>query len=342
MARERPSAWCVWIAALLVSAACGALRGDEPARSPGGGPPDAASRPFRPADFQLYYGGDPALVRALLERIEAGQVTVVETAALTPADLAALIERSQKAGAKVLAYLSIGELHDDHEPKFRQFLEKHLAGRKEAKRFPTLDALTVSRNEKFHTRRVDALAQPWRAYVQAEADRLYALGVHGLFLDTVDTVDVCISREPWPLDRRIESVRAMMSLIRQIKAARPEGFVLQNRGLNLIGRTVFDAVGKEIAGLNMARDHAGNPDGILWENAFAADDAWTRLKETELAEIQSAGQRTVFAQGYEETHPSRADFFQKCAAAGFIAAWATSSERLHEELTSGPPRRAGK
>ncbi len=296
-------------------------------------------RRFQPASFQLYYGSDPAILKQMTMRLSRGQIVVVETRALAKPELHQLLKKADETGAKVLAYLSIGELNDLDEKAFRTFLQGYLAERpKDSVRLTMLESLTLGRNAQFKSRYIDVLGDAWRAYILAEAQRLYALGVHGLFLDTVDTVDLYITRKEWTLARRIDSVEAMLSLIRAVKGRNRAGYVVQNRGLNLIGVKVFvgDATGKEIEGLTLARGHPENPDGVLWENAFAGNDEWSRLKEKELGEIQRSGRATVFALGYKETAPTSDAFFKKCAAAGFVSARATSSATLHKELTVGP------
>jgi endo-alpha-1,4-polygalactosaminidase (GH114 family) len=294
---------------------------------------------FQPASFQLYYGSDPAVIKQMTMRLARGQVVVVESSAFKKPDLQQIIKKADEVGAKVLAYLSIGELNDQDEKRFRTFLQGYLAVRpKDAVRLTTLEALTIGRDVPFKARYIDVLGDAWRAYVLAEADRLYALGVHGLFLDTVDTVDLYITRKDWSLARRIDSIEAMQGLVRSIKGRHRSGYVIQNRGLNLIGPKVFvgDATGKEIDGLALAEGHSDNPDGILWENAFVGQDDWSRLKEKQLREIQKSGRTTVFALGYKETAKNPDDFFRKCKEAGFVGAWATSSATLHKELTTGP------
>lgn len=304
------------------------LAGLLPAREP----------PPRPTSFQLYYGKDAAHLAQLARRMKPGQVVVVDLRVLTNADREALLRAADRNGARVLAYLSIGELHEDDERRFRDFLKTFLAKSTTPPRFRTLDALTLERNERFKSRRIDVLAEAWRAFVLAEAERLHGRGVHGLFVDTVDTVDLYIRKKEWSLDRRRESVEAMMSLVRAIKARDREKFVLQNGGLNLVGARVFigDDTGKEVPGLALAQRHRDNPDGVLWENAFARQDEWSRRKEKELHEIQQSGRATVFALGYKKTLGSADSFFRKCATAGFVAAWGTSSERLHREPAVGP------
>jgi endo-alpha-1,4-polygalactosaminidase (GH114 family) len=291
---------------------------------------------FHATSFQLYYGGDATVLARLTERLRAGQVVVIESRALTKTALGSLLKEAERKGAKVLAYVSIGELHENDERAFRRFLEAYLTEHKKEP-FRSLEAMTIQADPKFKARHVDVLAEPWRAYVRAEVGRLQATGVHGLFLDTVDTVDLYIGKKDWPLARRCESVAAMVTLVRTIKGRDRGQYILQNRGLNLIGSTVFvgDATGKDIPGLGLAQGHSDNPDAVLWENAFAGTDAWSRRKEKELRDIQKSGHATVFALGYQETLGSPAAFFEKSAAAGFVPAWATSSERLHQELTVG-------
>ena len=117
----------------------------------------------------------------------------------------------------------------------------------------------------------------------------------------------------------------------------PRQYVMMNRGLNLIGAKVFvgDATGVEIAGLNLRQKHAHNPDAVLWENAFAGNDAWTRAKHAELRAIHAARHTTVFALGYAEAGGQSAAFFKPARALGWPAAWASSSTTLHQELATG-------
>jgi endo-alpha-1,4-polygalactosaminidase (GH114 family) len=251
-----------------------------------------------------------------------------------------VLRGADKAGTRVLAYLSIGELGNKDENLFRRFLNTyHVAPTRDQAPFRSLEGITLSYNEKFQSRHIDVLAELWQAFILAEVDRLYALGVHGLLLDTVDTVDLYLGKKDWPLERRWQSATAMLGLVRAIKARDRGKFVLQNRGLNLIGATAFvgDDMGKEMPGLDLLRGHPDNPDGILWENAFASQDAWSLGREKLLRDIQQSGQATVIALGYQATIKQPDTFFRRSAAAGFVAAWATASQDLHQELTSGPP-----
>jgi serine/threonine-protein kinase len=313
--------------------------GDRPA--PGGPSSDNPGKTgaFRPTSFQLYYGSDAATLDRLQSRMRPGQVIVVDTRVLKKADRQRLLGAAERAGAKVLAYLSIGELNDAEEALFRTFLKEFLKkDASDAADFRTLEGLTLERNPQFNSRRVDVLARAWRAFVLSQADQRFATGMHGLFLDTVDTADCYIGKKDWPMHRRIESVQAMMALVRSVKERAGARFILQNGGLNLVGAKVFvgDASGKEIPGLGLAQGHAHNPDGVLWENAFAVADEWSRRREDELQQVRRSGRATVFVLGYKESLRDAKAFFQRSAAAHFVPAWATSSSQLGRELTVGP------
>jgi hypothetical protein len=131
----------------------------------------------------------------------------------------------------------------------------------------------------------------------------------------------------------------MIGLIRDIKRFDPEKFIMQNRGLNLIGKTVFvgEATGILIPGLDLAQQHPGNPDGLLWESAFTHSGDWIESKEREMIRIQKNGFTTVFTLGYSDTSVSEDTFFRKSKADGFIPGWASSTTKLHLELTQQPP-----
>lgn len=298
-------------------------------------PADAAPR-FVPSGFRIYYGGDREKSSELVDQLRTGQIIVIDTRAMKPETLRQLIIESNHVGAKVLGYISIGELEDyrvEHFLKDLQVRQGHTSTDQSA-----LDSITLSRNDKFKSLQIDVRSNAWQSYVKTMVDGIYRQGVHGVFLDTVDTVDLSISRRQWSIERRVESVRAMMALVRSIKAKDRRKYILQNRGLNLIGPTVFvgDATGVEIPGLSLEQPHRDNPDGILWENAFAHQDEWTIAKRDQLLAIQRSREADVFTLGYKESLDNADDFFRKSLASQFIPAWASSSETLHKELTKLP------
>jgi serine/threonine protein kinase len=308
-----------------------------------GGGREGSARPTRatsfvPTSIRLYYGTDPGYLGSLARGLKKGQVLVIDLRTLPVLQRKRLLKEADRVGAKVLSYLSVSELQDERKEAFRAFASAQ-PGKREAGSGHSLDDLVVARNVLFKADRMDVLADLWRAWVLAEADKALATGVHGLFLDTVDTVDVYSTKKDWKLARRAQSVEAMIRLVRDVKAMRQRPYVLMNRGLNLIGAKVFvgDDSGVLVPGLDLANGHEHNPDGILWENAFSSRDAWSLRVDKELRGLSKSGKVAVFALAYRKTLGEPAAFFRTCVEAGFIPAWATSSTDLHNEPTVGPP-----
>lgn len=283
---------------------------------------------FIPAGFQLYYGSDPQVLDQLQQRIQPGQVIVIELRGLSPAQIKKLADRAHQEKAKLIAYLSVGELGQIEYQNFQQYLHQH------APQISLAD-LTLSKNETFQSWQMDVSQPAWRDFLIQRVKQIYQQPVDGLFLDTVDTVDFYITNQAWKIPRRVQSVKAMVALIRKIKAVSSEKFILQNRGLNLIGNSVFvgDATGVFVPGLNLQQAHPHNPDGLLWESAYMHAGDWIESKEREMIQIQKQGFTSVFTLGYTDTNAERNQFFQKSRAADFIPAWGSSTTRLHLELT---------
>ena len=138
----------------------------------------------------------------------------------------------------------------------------------------------------------------------------------------------------------------MMELVKELKI-RPsklksrkghQRFIIQNRGLNLIGKQIYigNAKGKLIPGLQLMTPNPANPDAILWENAFTAKGSWADAKEKDLLATQNGHCTTVIALGYKETFKDKQQFFNKCEKLKLVPSWATSSFVLHKELTISP------
>src|SRR5262245_1516607 len=119
---------------------------------------DAPVIHFHPASLQIYYGNDHAILKTLVDRMKPGQVVVTETRGMPTAEFDRLLEAAHKKPTKVLAYLSIGELHDSEAGRFRKFLEAFLAKENPKAPFRTLEAMTLNRNREFHSLRIDVLA----------------------------------------------------------------------------------------------------------------------------------------------------------------------------------------
>lgn len=290
----------------------------------------AEDKVFVPAGFQLYYGSDPKIMKQLQQRMQKGQIVVIELRGLDQEQISTLVDRAHQVGAKVIAYISIGELGQLEKTNFEQFLKQH--------NNPTsLERISLGKNETFQSWYIDVNNEIWKEFLTKRINQIYKQGVDGLFLDTIDTTDLYINQQAWPIPQRAKSVQAMISLIREIKAISPDKFIMQNRGLNLIEKTVFvgDDTGVLVPGLNLAKSQPHNPDGLLWESAYTHTGDWIEGKEREMIQIQKNGFTTVFTLGYADTKADRKQFFQKSQAARFIPAWGSSTKTLHKELTQG-------
>ncbi|QDT96584.1 endo alpha-1,4 polygalactosaminidase [Gimesia aquarii] len=290
----------------------------------------AEEKAFVPTGFQLYYGSDPKIMKQLKKRMHKGQIVVIELRGLDQKQIATLVNLANQAGAKVIGYISIGELEQLEKANFEQFLKQH--------NMPTsLEKISPGKNELFQSWHMDVSQEIWKKFLFKKIDQIYQQKIDGLFLDTVDTTDLYINHREWPITRRAKSLKAMISLIREIKALSPYKFIMQNRGLNLIGKSVF--VGEEtgilVPGLYLSKSHPHNPDGLLWESAYTHTGDWIDGKEREMIQIQKNGFTSVFTLGYTDTKADRRQFFQKSQAAGFIPAWGSSTKTLHKELTRG-------
>jgi endo-alpha-1,4-polygalactosaminidase (GH114 family) len=268
--------------------------------------------------------------------LEEDAVVVIDPRAHSIEDLESFVAKAKARGAKVLGYLSVGEVHEDDVGDYREFVAER-EGRRESDK-TGLEEILIDRNETFASYRVDVLSPTYRAWIEVRAAGILGRGLDGLFLDTIDTVDTYLVREKWDLDRREESVNAMMALVRGLKKRFPDHYLLQNGGLNLIGEKIF--VGKEdgrlVPGLHLAEAHPHNPDGILWENAFAGADEWTQGRHRILDEIVRAGHVDVFALGYEAAFPLPERLFERAGQNGFIGSWGRSSLVLHMRPTLAP------
>lgn len=294
---------------------------------------ESADQPaFVPTSYQLYYGSDTQILKSLREQIRPGQVIVIEMRGLQPEQLDELIHAAHQRQAKVIAYLSIGELGHLEKENFEKYL-------KQSPHSHPFRQIAFGKNPTFQSWHIDVSYGEWTGFLKKRIKQMYARKIDGLFLDTVDTADLYLNRKDWSIPRRAKSVSAMIWLIREIKRVDPEKFIMQNRGLNLIGRSVIVGDTSQIVllGLDLAHRHPGNPDGLLWESAFAHAGEWIEAREQEMIRIQQNGFTTVFTLGYSDSSVSRKTFFQKSEADGFIPAWASSTTKLHRELTQQPP-----
>lgn len=145
------------------------------------------------ASFYIYYGFGQ------LESLRQYQQVVLQPAHYSSAGLAAL----KAGGTQPLAYLSLGEY-------FAESAEQPVWQR-------------PARNEDWDTHYVQAGHPAWRKHVRAAASAYLAKGFEGLFLDTVEMVDV------FPEDRP-----AMLNLIHSLRKAVGTRPLIVNRGFSLL------------------------------------------------------------------------------------------------------------
>jgi len=284
--------------------------------------------------FSLYYGNDPVILKKMAQISTNGSVTVIETRALSEATLERLSKAVREKKGKILAYLSIGELHSSQKVSFLKVAGESF----------DFDDIVINKNNVFDSWRLDVLSPDWQKWIHVQAAEILSVpGIDGLFLDTVDTIDVYSGKKEWKLERCKESIDAMMALVRSLKHNHPEKYFLQNGGLNMIGETMFigNESGINIPGMALNKQHPANPDGLLWENAFEGTDDWTMGRLADMRKARKAGFTRIFALGYRKAYPKPENFFKKCRAEKFTGAWSVSSELLHEEPTFGPSGQPG-
>ena len=110
------------------------------------------------------------------------------------------LERLRAAGTSPLAYLSLGEDTGGPAPWCRD-----------------------DRNPDWHGFYVRAGHPGWAAHITQQAEALTARGFAGFLLDTLDCADL------FPEERD-----AYLELVRRVRAALPEGYLLANRGFSLL------------------------------------------------------------------------------------------------------------
>ncbi len=300
--------------------------------------PVSASMPttgaFRASRYQLYYGHDAAELARIQRELQRFDVIILDTRKLPAISRKSLLIAAEHKQARVLGYLSIGELDSREKARFDAFL----ASLPDDERTP-FEQIAFEWNDKFASWRVDVSAPAWQLWLRQQADQLSAQGLHGLFLDTPDTVDRYLTHPDWTRAQKIEKTQAMRDLIRSFKAKRPQDYILLNRGLNLIGDAIWlnEDGSDTVAGLALMQPSLGNPDAVLYENAYASSDPWTQRIEADLRATASAGFTQVFTLGYRDTIGDPALFYRRNDTDGFIGSFAESSTSLHQHGTEARP-----
>ncbi len=289
--------------------------------------PALDSRDFRADSYQLYYGHDAAELQRLHAQLQPRELLILDSRKMPPATLRALLDKAAAVDARVIGYLSIGELDSRERATFDAFVAQLPAAEQQA-----FDTVALEWNEKFASWRIDVSAPLWQRWLASQHQQLLRQGLHGVFLDTPDTVDRYLTHPTWSRETRIEKTRAMIELIRDFKNEQPQHLVLLNRGLNLIGEAIWlnEDGSDTIAGLSLMQAHPANPDIVLYENAYASTDPWTQRIEADLRATALAGHTQVFTLGYQDTLGSAERLFALSQRDGFVAGYAESSTSLHQ------------
>lgn len=192
--------------------------------------------------------------------------------------------RSLQSHGKAVVYLSIGEIglsntywygaewvlgqviFDDHPEWF-------------------LDA-----NPFFDSYFADAREAGWQDFIVEQAGLLLSQGYDGLFMDTVDTVDV------YP-----ETIPGMVALIALLRDAYPDATLVQNRGINVIGQTGPDVDALMFEVFNSYY----NFDDMVYQATDVNAPGYSDLVDKALAYRLSGG--VVLSQDFAEPTPAYED-----------------------------------
>jgi len=155
-------------------------------------------------DYVVYYGKGQA------EALTNYGLAIVQPDTLTPEELAIV----HKSATLVVAYLSVGEA----EPERAWYTD----GRVD-------QAWILGKNENWGSFFVDASQPGWQKLMVDLAGEFIRQGFDGIFLDTVDTVDIYPKTKP-----------GMLALIRQLRAAYPQALLVMNRGFSVVKEVASD------------------------------------------------------------------------------------------------------
>ncbi|CAH0118396.1 MULTISPECIES: endo alpha-1,4 polygalactosaminidase [unclassified Paenibacillus] len=216
--------------------------------------------------YTVYYGEDK------IEEMKRFDLAILETASQTEERIRDLT----KSGTIALGYISIGEA--DPETWYYPFVDKKWM---------------LGDNTNWNSQFIDVRHQGWHDLVLNKMiPRIAGYGVQGLFLDTVDTVDV----EPGMKD-------AMTDLIREIREAYPDLILVMNRGLTIMDEAIpyIDGLMFESFSGNVDWDTVDwdtNPPRAVYRQWTGGDELWTTDVASKLGEWQRRTGLTVLALDY--------------------------------------------
>ncbi|HEX3054279.1 MAG TPA: endo alpha-1,4 polygalactosaminidase [Aggregatilineaceae bacterium] len=152
-------------------------------------------------NYVVYYGS------GRVDDLARYDLAIIQPDTLSADELTAL----KAQGTLVVSYLSIGEAEPERE--------WYLDGRVDP-------AWELGTNENWGSRFIDANQTGWQDLMVALTGEYLAKGFDGVFLDTVDTVDL------FP-----QTLPGMIEIIRRLRETYPDALLVQNRGFTVIDET---------------------------------------------------------------------------------------------------------
>lgn len=216
--------------------------------------------------YTVYYG------EGKIGEMKKFDLAILETASQTKAGIAELT----KAGTTTIGYISVGEA--DPDTWYYPFVDPKWA---------------LGTNENWNSKYIDVRNQGWHDLILKKMiPHIVDYGVQGLFLDTVDSVDV----EPKMKD-------AMVQLIREIREMYPDLILVMNRGLTIMDEAVpyVDSIMFESFSVDVDWDTVNwdtNPPKAIYRKWGNEEQLWTSDTARRLGEWQMKTGLTVLSLDY--------------------------------------------
>lgn len=226
--------------------------------------------------YTVYYG------EGEIEVMKQFDLAILETASQTKEGIRELT----KSGTKTIAYISIGEA--DPGTWYYPYVDENWK---------------LGSNENWDSDFIDVRHQGWHDLILDKMiPHIIGYGVQGLFLDTVDSVDV----EP-------EMTDAMIALIRDIRERYPELIIVMNRGLTIMDEAIpyIDGLMFESFSVDVDWDTVDwdtIPPKAVYSKWTGDEELWTADTARRLGEWQRRTGLTVLALDY--ANPDETDSIQ--------------------------------
>ena len=215
------------------------------------------------SNFSVYYGKNE------LEKLKNFDIVILQSSNYSMKEIIYL----KKNSTKTLAYLSLGEIkhlikRTGKKPAgyFSFYIDKNNDGKPDI-------------NKYWNSYYVNPGDKNWKKYIEKEIINIKNKGFDGIFLDTIDTVDL------YP-----EFKNGMVSLIEFIREKNPEFMIVANRGFS-----IFEDIFRYIDGilfecLSTHYDFSRKK----YEKWEGSDNIWVENKAMQIREIIHKNNRNSF------------------------------------------------